>query len=124
MSEISLGSCVHNVSTNKDKKAQISRAAGTFSIVTEKQANCSKLQLNSGKEIVISNKSYCTIGNVSNEFFFATKKGKAGRSRWLNKRPKVRGVAMNPVDHPNGGGEGKKSGKKITPWGKTKKKKK
>lgn len=59
-----------------------------------------------------------TLGILSNESYFLTKLGKAGQSRWLNQRPKVRGVAMNPVDHPHGGGEGKKSGKAFSPWGK------
>jgi len=69
---------------------------------------------------LISSNCTVTIGVVSNELFFLTTKGKAGRSRWLNKRPKVRGVAMNPIDHPHGGGEGKKSKKclPVTPWGK------
>ena len=62
--------------------------------------------------------TFATIGSVSNYFQFVATKGKAGRSRWLNKRPTVRGVAMNPIDHPHGGGEGKKSGQNLTPWGK------
>ena len=74
--------------------------------------------MSSGEERFIPTKSIATIGVVSNELSFFYKKGKAGRTRWLNKRPTVRGVAMNPVDHPHGGGEGKKSGKAITPWGK------
>ena len=69
--------------------------------------------------IEISINDFATLGIVSNEFSFLTTIGKAGRARWLNKRPTVRGVAMNPIDHPHGGGEGKKSGIRKTPWGKT-----
>ena len=69
---------------------------------------------------MLSVNCFATVGIVSNELFLLTTKGKAGRSRWLNKRPKVRGVAMNPIDHPHGGGEGKTSGGRtsVTPWGK------
>ena len=78
--------------------------------------------MSSKKDKLISTKCYATIGVVSNELVSSIRIGKAGKSRWLNKRPTVRGVAMNPVDHPNGGGEGKKSGKSKTPWGKPVKK--
>lgn len=122
ISEIPVGSLVHNVSKNPFKPAQISRAAGTFSRLKEKTLNYVKLELSSGKHIILSPKCYATIGIVSNELVSLTQKGKAGRSRWLNKRPTVRGVAMNPIDHPHGGGEGKKSGKGKNIWGKTTKK--
>ena len=118
LSKISIGNLVHNVSTSLNKSAQISRAAGTFSKIEEKSLKYAKLKLTSGKYKLISLKSYATIGIVSNEFSFLTQNGKAGKSRWLNKRPTVRGVAMNPIDHPHGGGEGKKSGKNVSPWGK------
>jgi large subunit ribosomal protein L2 len=83
----------------------------------EKTANYSKILLNSGKQITLASTCCATIGIVSNEFSFFKKIGKAGRNRWLNKRPTVRGVAMNPVDHPHGGGEGKSSGGRssVTP---------
>jgi large subunit ribosomal protein L2 len=104
------------------KPAQISRAAGTFSKLKDKTLNYAKIELSSGEQRFISPKCYATIGIVSNELFFLTQLGKAGQSRWLNRRPTVRGVAMNPVDHPHGGGEGKKAGKGKTPWGKPNKK--
>ena len=74
--------------------------------------------LSSRKEKLVHLQCYVTLGIISNESHFLTQLGKAGQSIWLNKRPKVRGVAMNPVDHPHGGGEGKKSGKGFSPWGK------
>jgi large subunit ribosomal protein L2 len=122
ISEIPIGSLIHNVSRHPFRPAQISRAAGTFSRLKEKTLNYAKIELSSGKQLIISPKCYATIGIVSNDLTLLTQKGKAGRSRWLNKRPTVRGVAMNPVDHPHGGGEGKKSGKGKTPWGKPTKK--
>jgi len=122
ISKIPIGSLIHNISQKPLKPAQLSRAAGTFSRLKEKTLNYAKIELSSGKQIIISPNCYATIGVVSNELILLTQKGKAGRSRWLNKRPTVRGVAMNPVDHPHGGGEGKKSGKGKTPWGKPTKK--
>ena len=118
LGEIPVGSCIHNISPKVSKPAQISRSAGTFSRLKEKTADYVKIELSSGEQRFISPKCYATIGIVSNEFIFLSRLGKAGRSRWMNKRPTVRGVAMNPVDHPHGGGEGKKSGKGRTPWGK------
>ena len=118
VSEIPLGSYIHNVSFKVFDKAQISRSAGTSCYLKEKMTNYAKIRLSSGEEKLISLKCFATIGVVSNEYASLTKLGKAGRSRWLNKRPSVRGVAMNPVDHPHGGGEGKKSGSGKTPWGK------
>ena len=122
ISDIPVGSYIHNISSKTTKHAQISRAAGTFSRIKEKTLKYAKIEMSSGKQILISSKCYATIGIVSNELIFLTRLGKAGRSRWLNKRPTVRGVAMNPIDHPHGGGEGKKSGKGKTPWGKYNKK--
>lgn len=118
LSEIPVGTFIHNISTKISKKAQISRAAGTYSVIREKNDKYSTISLKSGKQKVVSNKCFATIGLVSNEFHFLTQAGKAGNSRWLNKRPTVRGVAMNPIDHPHGGGEGKKSGRSLSPWGK------
>lgn len=119
ISDIPIGSYIHNISPKINSPAQISRAAGTFSKIKEKTLEYAKIELSSGEQRLISTKCYATIGIVSNELIFLTKLGKAGRSRWLNKRPTVRGVAMNPIDHPHGGGEGKKSGKGKTPWGKS-----
>lgn len=118
ISKIPVGSYICNISPKSKKPAQISRSAGTFSRLMEKTLSHAKIELSSGEQRFISVKCYATVGIVSNEFTFLTKLGKAGQSRWLNKRPRVRGVAMNPVDHPHGGGEGKKSGTGRTPWGK------
>lgn len=116
--QIPVGSYIHNISSKKNKPAQISRAAGSFSKIKEKSSKYVKIELSSGEHKLIPSDCFATIGIVSNELSFLTRLGKAGRSRWLNKRPTVRGVAMNPVDHPHGGGEGKKSGNGKTPWGK------
>jgi large subunit ribosomal protein L2 len=118
IAKIPVGSYIHNIAPKEFSKAQISRAAGTFSYLKEKTFKYAKIELSSGEQRFISSKCYATLGIVSNELIFLSKLGKAGRSRWLNKRPTVRGVAMNPVDHPHGGGEGKKSGSGKTPWGK------
>ena len=118
--KIPVGSLLHNVSVKMKKKAQVSRAAGTYSELVKKTATSGRIKLRSGEYRDISSKCFATIGVVSNELLLLTTKGKAGRSRWLNKRPTVRGVAMNPIDHPHGGGEGKSSGGRssVTPWGK------
>ena len=118
ISKIPVGSYIYNISLKPKRPAQISRSAGTFSQITEKTLDYAKIRLSSGEQRLVSVKCYATIGVVSNEFALLINLGKAGRSRWLNKRPSVRGVAMNPVDHPHGGGEGKKSGIGQTPWGK------
>jgi len=120
LSKIPVGSLISNVSTEAKAKAKISRSAGTFSQLLEKTTTHARIKISSGEHRQVSVNCFATIGVISNEDFFLTTIGKAGRSRWLNKRPKVRGVAMNPVDHPHGGGEGKTSGGKtsVTPWGK------
>jgi len=119
LSKIPIGSLIHNISLNPKHKSICSRSAGTFSILIEKRSKTCKIKLSSNKVITVSVNNFATLGIVSNEFSFLTTIGKAGRARWLNKRPTVRGVAMNPIDHPHGGGEGKKSGIRKTPWGKT-----
>jgi large subunit ribosomal protein L2 len=118
ISGIPLGTPIHNISPKTSKKAQISRSAGTFSVIKEKTDQHAIIELSSGEQRYISLKCFASIGEVSKELYFLTKLGKAGQSRWLNRRPTVRGVAMNPIDHPHGGGEGKKSGSGRTPWGK------
>lgn len=123
ISAIPIGNFLHNISQTPGTNAIISRSAGTFSQLEEKNLTSARLNLTSGEIKYVSVNNYATIGVVSNKFSFLARKGKAGRSRWLNKRPTVRGVAMNPIDHPHGGGEGRKSGKSKTPWGKNKKKK-
>ena len=119
LSKIPVGSLIHNISKNPKQKGIYSRSAGTFSLLIEKGSKTCKIKLSSNKIISISIDNFATLGIVSNEFSFLTTIGKAGRARWLNKRPTVRGVAMNPIDHPHGGGEGKKSGIRKTPWGKS-----
>lgn len=118
--KIPVGSLIHNIAMRVNGKATISRSAGTFSQLIEKTSQYCCIKLSSGTKKHVSIDCYATIGIVSNEHSFLKQIGKAGRSRWLNKRPIVRGVAMNPVDHPHGGGEGKSSGGKtaLTPWGK------
>jgi large subunit ribosomal protein L2 len=118
--KIPIGSLIHNISPKMNKKSQISRSAGTFSQLIEKTSSYGRIKLSSGEQRKLSINCLATIGIVSNEFHLLTNLGKAGRSRWLNKRPHVRGVAMNPIDHPHGGGEGKTSGGRtsVTPWGK------
>lgn len=120
ISKIPVGCLIHNVSPKTNSISQISRAAGTFSQLIEKTAKFGRIKLSSGEQRTLSVNCFATIGVVSNELLLLTTIGKAGRSRWLNKRPKVRGVAMNPIDHPHGGGEGKTSGGRtsVTPWGK------
>jgi len=117
IAKIPIGTAIHNVSPAFNKKAQISRSAGTFSTIKEKTEKYAVIELSSGEQRYVSSKCFASIGEVSKELHFLTRSGKAGRSRWLNKRPTVRGVAMNPIDHPHGGGEGKKSGIARTPWG-------
>jgi len=119
LSKLPIGSLIHNISIKPNQKAVLIRAAGTFAKLIKKTSKNAKIKLNSGIYKFIALNCFATLGTVSNELFFLSKKGKAGNSRWLNIRPKVRGVAMNPIDHPHGGGEGKTSGKKAyTPWGK------
>ena len=120
--KIPVGSLIHSVAPKTYRPSQFSRSAGAFSYLKEKTLTQSTIELSSSEQKKISPACYATIGVVSNEMIFLTRLGKAGRSRWLNVRPSVRGVAMNPVDHPHGGGEGKKSGKGKTPWGKPVKK--
>jgi large subunit ribosomal protein L2 len=118
ISGIPIGTPIYNISPKIFEKGKISRAAGTFSMIKEKTDKHALIELSSGEQRYISSRCFASVGEVSNELHFLTRLGKAGQSRWLNKRPTVRGVSMNPVDHPNGGGEGKKSGSAKTPWGK------
>jgi large subunit ribosomal protein L2 len=122
LSKIPVGSFIHNISLIKGKPAKLSRSAGTYSILVEKSLTLAKIKLSSGEIKRVSNQCMATMGVLSNSEIKLTKLGKAGRSRWLNIRPTVRGVAMNPIDHPHGGGEGKTSGGRkssVTPWGKS-----
>lgn len=123
---IPVGSIVHAVEMKPEKGAQIARSAGTYAQLVGRDGPYSILRLNSGEQRLVHGNCMATIGAVSNPDNSNTNKGKAGRNRWLGKRPHVRGVAMNPVDHPHGGGEGRTSGGRhpVTPWGKPTKGKK
>lgn len=120
MKNIPVGTIIHNIEMKPGKGAQIARAAGTYGQLVGKDAGYALLRLSSGEQRMVRADCLATIGAVSNPDNKNTKLGKAGRSRWLGRRPKVRGVVMNPVDHPHGGGEGRTSGGRhpVTPWGK------
>jgi large subunit ribosomal protein L2 len=119
MENIPVGTIVHNVEMKPGAGGQIARAAGTYVQLVGKDAGFAQLRLSSGEVRMVSAKCMATIGSVSNPDNKNTNLGKAGRNRWLGKRPSVRGVAMNPVDHPHGGGEGRSSGGRhpVSPWG-------
>lgn len=116
---IPLGSFVFNIEMKPGKGAQIARSAGTSGQIISKDKEYTQVKLPSGEVRLIKNECKATIGTVSNPEHFNISWGKAGRSRWKGRRPHVRGVAMNPVDHPMGGGEGKTSGggHPVSPWG-------
>ena len=116
---VPVGTIIHNVEMRPGKGGQIARAAGTYAQLVGRDQVNAILRLNSGEQRVVSGKCMATIGAVSNPDHGNISLGKAGRSRWMGKRPSVRGVAMNPVDHPHGGGEGRTSGGRhpVTPWG-------
>lgn len=119
--KITIGTLIHNISLFPKTKGKLIRSAGTYAQLIEKvNTKYARIRLSSGEFKIILLSCYVTIGIVSNINYKIIKKGKAGRSRWLNKRPTVRGVAKNPVDHPHGGGEGKTSGGRpsVTPQGK------
>jgi large subunit ribosomal protein L2 len=117
---IPVGTAVHNVELKPGKGGQIARAAGTSAQIMAKENNYALLRLPSGELRQVLLTCRATIGAVGNAEHEQIAIGKAGRSRWLGKRPHVRGVAMNPIDHPHGGGEGRTSGGRhpVTPWGK------
>ncbi|MBT5497163.1 MAG: 50S ribosomal protein L2 [Alphaproteobacteria bacterium] len=120
MSNIPIGTIIHNVEMKSGKGAQIARSAGNYVQLVGRDGGYAQLKLNSGELRMVRAECMATIGAVSNPDQSNIKLGKAGRKRWLGKRPAVRGVAMNPVDHPHGGGEGRTSGGRhpVTPWGK------
>jgi large subunit ribosomal protein L2 len=117
---IPLGTLVHNVELSLGKGGQMVRSAGSYAQVMAKEGDRATLRLPSGEVRMVHLNCYATIGEVGNAEHENIVSGKAGRSRWLGRRPKVRGVAMNPIDHPHGGGEGRTSGGRhpCTPWGK------
>jgi len=115
-----VGTIIHNIEMKPGKGAQMIRSAGTFAQLVGRDQGYAQIKLSSGELRVVRGECIATVGAVSNPDHMNTNDGKAGRKRWKGKRPHVRGVAMNPVDHPLGGGEGKSAGGRhpCTPWGK------
>ncbi|MEE8110362.1 MAG: 50S ribosomal protein L2 [bacterium] len=120
LSAVPLGTFVHNIELKPGKGGQLVRSAGTQAQLMAKEGDYAQVRLPSGEVRMVPVACRATIGQVGNLDHENISLGKAGRKRWLGRRPKVRGVAMNPVDHPMGGGEGKSSGGRnpTTPWGK------
>jgi large subunit ribosomal protein L2 len=126
LANIPVGTIVHNVEMKIGKGGAIARAAGTYAQIVGRVEGYVSIRLNSGEQRLIHGRCFATIGAVSNPDHMNISIGKAGRSRWLGRRPHNRGVSMNPIDHPHGGGEGKSSGGRhpVTPWGRPTKGKK
>ena len=121
LEEIPLGTSIHNIELIPNRGGQIVRAGGTAAKILAKEGNFVTLRLPSKEIRLIRKECFATIGEVSNNDVFLVQSGKAGRTRWLGKRPTVRGSVMNPCDHPHGGGEGRApigKTKPLTPWGK------
>ncbi|AYO82471.1 MULTISPECIES: 50S ribosomal protein L2 [Methylobacterium] len=114
-----VGTIVHNVELKIGKGGAIARSAGNYAQIVGRDQGYVTLRLNSGEQRLVHGQCFATVGAVSNPDHMNISLGKAGRNRWLGKRPHNRGVAMNPVDHPHGGGEGRTSGGRnpVTPWG-------
>jgi large subunit ribosomal protein L2 len=121
-----VGTIVHNVEIKLGRGGAIARSAGSYAQIAGRDGSYVILRLNSGEQRLVLSSCFATIGAVSNQDHMNISLGKAGRSRWLGIKPSVRGVAMNPIDHPHGGGEGRTSGGRhpVTPWGKPTKGKK
>ena len=126
LSAIPVGTIVHNVEMKIGKGGVMARSAGTYVQIVGRDQGYVSLRLNSGEQRMIHGQCFATVGAVSNPDHMNASLGKAGRNRWLGKRPHNRGVTMNPVDHPHGGGEGRTSGGRhpVSPWGKPTKGKK
>jgi len=120
LKNIPAGTFVHNIELKPKKGGQIARSAGSAAQIMAKEGRYVTLRMPSGEMRLVLNECFATIGEIGNKTHENIRIGKAGRNRWLGRRPKVRGVAMNPIDHPMGGGEGKSSGGRhpTTPWGK------
>jgi large subunit ribosomal protein L2 len=116
---IPVGTIVHNIELKIGKGGQIARSAGTYAQIVGRDGDYVILRLNSGEQRLVHGRCMATIGAVSNPDKMNISIGKAGRSRWLGRKPHQRGVTMNPVDHPHGGGEGRTSGGRhpVSPWG-------
>ncbi len=119
LASLPVGTIVHNVELKPGKGGQIARSAGTYAQIVGRDHGYVILRLNSGEQRLVLGACYATVGAVSNPDHMNTSLGKAGRNRWLGRKPHNRGVTMNPVDHPHGGGEGRTSGGRnpVTPWG-------
>jgi len=126
LSAMPVGTIIHNIELKPGKGGQIARSAGTYAQLVGRDQGWAILRLNSGEQRVVHGSCFATVGAVSNPDHGNINDGKAGRSRWRGKRPHNRGVSMNPVDHPHGGGEGRTSGGRhpVSPWGKPTKGKK
>ncbi|MGV8998437.1 MAG: 50S ribosomal protein L2 [Parvibaculaceae bacterium] len=126
IASIPVGTIIHNVEMKPGKGGQIARSAGTYVQLVGRDQGYALIRLSSGEQRMVRGECMASIGAVSNPDHSNITLAKAGRNRWLGKRPTVRGVAMNPVDHPHGGGEGRTSGGRhpVTPWGKPTKGKK
>jgi large subunit ribosomal protein L2 len=121
LSQIPLGTSVHNIELIANLGGQIVRAAGTSAKILAKEGNYITLRLPSKEIRLVRKECFATVGEISNNDVFLVRSGKAGRTRWLGKRPTVRGSVMNPCDHPHGGGEGRAPigrTRPLTPWGK------
>ncbi|MEA3117401.1 MAG: large subunit ribosomal protein [Paraburkholderia sp.] len=116
---IPIGTIVHNIEIKIGKGGQIARSAGTYAQIVGRDQDYVILRLNSGEQRLVHGRCMATVGAVSNPDSMNTSIGKAGRKRWMGRRPHNRGVSMNPIDHPHGGGEGRTSGGRhpVTPWG-------
>jgi large subunit ribosomal protein L2 len=114
-----VGTIVHNIEFKIGKGGQLARSAGTYAQIVGRDQEYVILRLNSGEQRLVHGRCMATVGAVSNPDHMNISIGKAGRTRWLGRRPHNRGVAMNPIDHPHGGGEGRTSGGRhpVTPWG-------
>jgi large subunit ribosomal protein L2 len=119
LKNVPLGTMIHNIELKMGKGGQMARSAGTAAQLLAKEAGYAQIKMPSGETRKVHLDCYATIGQVGNLNYENVAIGKAGRSRWLGKRPTVRGVVMNPIDHPHGGGEGKTSGGRhpVSPWG-------
>jgi len=119
LASMPLGVQIHNIEMHPKKGGQLVRSAGGVAQLVAKEGDFVTVRLPSGEVRLLNNQCWATIGQVGNSEVMNLSIGKAGRSRWLGKRPSVRGSVMNPVDHPHGGGEGKTSGGRhpVTPWG-------
>ncbi len=119
LKNIPLGTMIHNIELKKGKGGQLARSAGVAAQLLAKEGGYAQIKMPSGETRMVHLDCYATIGQVGNLDHENISIGKAGRTRWLGRRPTVRGVAMNPIDHPHGGGEGKTSGGRnpVSPWG-------